>query len=114
MTVALGWKPQDIQVILSAGQDFILEIVPDDPTAIPDGTLVKIDLYSPGTQKMSVDSWPDPLDSWDGTVSGGIVRWNVPSDKPDLIPQKAWARLIITYEGGADYVWAHGYVVRDD
>ncbi len=109
-----GWVPDNVQISLSKDQDFIFTIDPDDPLAIPDGTIVVMHIYEPGTDKLAIESWVEPLDSWDATVSEGIVSWNIPSSQADVIPKKAYARIILTYPDGGDYVWAHGLVVRDD
>lgn len=114
MTIDFGWHPQDIRIILSAGQEFVLEIAPTDLTAIPDDATSSIKLYPPGTEVLPIASWPTPLDSWDATISGGVVSWQISSSRADLIPNLAFARVLLTYPDGEPYTWARGPVSRDD
>jgi hypothetical protein len=113
LPIDLGWIPQEIRIILSAGQGFVLQITPTDPTAIPDGTTAVMNLYPPETESLPVAYWPAPIDSWDASISEGIVSWDVASGSADVIPQFAFVRIILTYVDGS-YVWAKGQVDRND
>ena len=113
MTLNFGWNPQEVHVLLSTSQDFIFEIEPTDPSAIPDGTTVVMNIYAPGTDRLLPSAWQTPVDIWAATVAGGVVSWDIDSARADVIPNMAFFRIIISYSD-AVYVWAKGSVIRDD
>lgn len=114
MTIDFGWEPQEVRIILSASQAFVLQIAPTDPTAIPDDATSEIILYAPGTESLPFDLWQDPLDTWDATIAEGVVSWDISSDRADVIPTLAFARVILTYPESDSYIWAKGLVHRND
>lgn len=114
MTIDFGWEPQEVHINLSAGQDFVLEIAPTDPTAIPDASTCVIILYPPGAESLAYADWPTPLDTWTASIASGVVSWDVESGRSDVIPHLAFARVILTYPTAESYVWARGLAHRND
>lgn len=114
MTIDFGWEPQEVRIILSAGQNFVLEITTDDTNGIPDDATVALKIYAPGTEACPPAKWSTPLDTWNATVTGGIVSWDIVSTRSDAIPHLSFARVLLTYSGSDAYVWAKGLVHRID
>ena len=115
-TIAVGWHPIDITVLLVAQQDWTINIEPEE--ALPTGTTVVANIYPPGTEKMPPADWPTP-DVWAATVTTNSVSWHIESTLTDSIPTKSYVRWMISYPSDEigttdDYCWAKGLVVRDD
>lgn len=120
MTVAFGWEPIAVTVLLSSGQDWIVQLVPQpgSPSPLyPDGTTAAVYIYPATTDTTTPSSGWTVLDTWDATFDGDNVVWKVESSVVDAIPTGALVRIRISYPNTPTndlYTWAKGSVLRDD
>lgn len=105
----LGFKPERSTLILSTGADFILDLVPENDSWWPEGTVSHINLLS--SAGSVIDTWTP------AAVSEGVITYIVDADDADLIPDKSKFRLYIAYseeEPQLDYLRYYGQVARKD
>jgi hypothetical protein len=118
--VELGWEPIPVTVLLSMGQDWIIQLVPQpgSPSPLyPVGTTATVYVYPATTDTTQpVTSWTQ-LDAWPGIFNGDNVVWKVESSVTDLIPTGALIRIRIAYVNTPTpdtFNWAKGTVQRND
>jgi hypothetical protein len=118
--IELGWKPQDCNIILAKGEDWIVSVTPKSGAPAPDyppGTTVKAIFYPYGQNTtLPLGDWT-VIDTWDANVSSDSVTWNVDHVDADAIPDRSIVRIEISYPNTPTddvYTWMKGRVNRYD
>lgn len=101
--MTFGWEPLSETIILTRNADFIMSLT-NRKGPVPVGTTVRIVLFSGET--------------WQGTVSGDTVSWNVEADITNTIVDRTQFKIYVSYPaaGGVrdDFVWYRGLIRRVD
>jgi hypothetical protein len=118
----LGYTPIYIQMSLTRGQDWVVQIDPApgaQSPVFPIGTTIVVNIY-PSTTDITtpITGWT-LLYSWSATFNGDSVILRGPRSDTDSIPGGAFVRVVTTYpsmspEPSDTYVWMKGVVIRND
>lgn len=102
----LGTLPQTMNLVLSAGSDFVASLVLEDEsgqqTPYPAGVAVSLEL----------DGGDGAPATWTASIDGAVASWNVDEDLVDAALQADLTRLRLWYVDGATrLLWAKGAVI---
>ena len=105
MANVLGYEPTRLNLILSAGADFVQNVVPGGGAVFATGTTASIKLF---------DATGALLDTWPATVTALSASWMVQSTSADPIPAGSSYRMIVSFPTTptTEYCWYFGQVFR--
>lgn len=113
-TLRLGDDREDLELVLCRDDDFVetirLEAGPRNPDGLREGTPIdwptgtQAWIWVRGHSESTVQRWP-------AIVDGPYLRFDVPHEQVDVLPERTGARVILDYgDGKGEFIWAKGRV----